>query len=93
MIANVRNIDFFPTIVQTLGFGQVETLLLTAPPYLFACIFSITNSWHSGRTNDRCFHIIPCCVASIVGQVLSTTTYNTGARYFVCISVLSPVDT
>lgn len=74
--------DFFPSIVQTLGFPKVETLLLTAPPYFMACIFSIANSWHSGRTNERCFHIVTGAVISIIGQIVSTTNYNTGARYF-----------
>ncbi|EOO04027.1 putative major facilitator superfamily protein [Phaeoacremonium minimum UCRPA7] len=73
---------FFPSIVQTLGYPNIETLLLTAPPYFFACIFSITNSWHSGKTQERCFHIITGCVISIVGQILSMSTHNTGARYF-----------
>ncbi|KAI5868110.1 retrograde regulation protein 2 [Durotheca rogersii] len=73
---------FFPSIVQTLGYPDVETLLLTAPPYFFACIFSITNSWHSGRTQERCFHIVAGCILSVVGQILSMSTYNTGARYF-----------
>lgn len=75
--------DFFPSIVQTLGYPRVETLLLTAPPYFLACVFSITNSWHSGKTQERCFHIVTGAAISIVGQVISMSTYNTGARYFV----------
>ncbi|CAG9982302.1 unnamed protein product [Clonostachys byssicola] len=73
---------FFPSIVQTLGFPRVETLLLTAPPYFLACVYSITNSWHSGKTNERCFHIVTGCCISIVGQILSMSTHNIGARYF-----------
>ncbi|PVI02306.1 retrograde regulation protein 2 [Periconia macrospinosa] len=73
---------FFPSIVKTLGFPRVETLLLTAPPYFLAFLFSILNSWHSGRTGEHCFHIVTACSISIVGQVLSMSTYNTGARYF-----------
>lgn len=26
--------NFFPIVVQTLGFGKIETLLLTTPPYV-----------------------------------------------------------
>lgn len=82
--------DFFPSIVQTLGYPNVETLLLTSPPYFFACIFSIANSWHSGKTKERCFHIVGCCVISIIGQILSMSTYNVGARYFVRYKVYHP---
>ena len=78
-------IDFFPSIVQTLNYGRVQTLLLTAPPYFLACIYSITNSWHSGKTNERCFHIVVGCCISIVGQVTSMSTHNIGARYFVSL--------
>ncbi|KAF2128263.1 retrograde regulation protein 2 [Dothidotthia symphoricarpi CBS 119687] len=73
---------FFPSIVKTLGFPRVETLLLTAPPYFLAFLFSIANSWHSGRTNERCFHIVIACVISACGQITSMSTHNTGARYF-----------
>lgn len=73
---------FFPSIVKTLGFPRVETLLLTAPPYFLAFLFSLLNSWHSGRSNERCFHIVTACVISAIGQIISMTTYNTGGRYF-----------
>ncbi|KAJ4286317.1 hypothetical protein N0V90_013351 [Kalmusia sp. IMI 367209] len=73
---------FFPSIVKTLGYPRVETLLLTAPPYFMAFVFSISNSWHSGRTGEHCFHIVTACVISAVGQLISMNTYSTGPRYF-----------
>lgn len=73
---------FFPSIVKTLGFPRIETLLLTAPPYFLAFLFSVANSWHSGRTGEHCFHIVTACVLSAIGQIISMSTYNTGARYF-----------
>lgn len=76
-------LDFFPSIVQTLGYPRVQTLLLTSPPYLLACIFSLLNSWHSGKTQERSYHICVDAAISVVGQILSTTTHNVGARYFV----------
>lgn len=73
---------FFPSIVQTLGYPRVETLLLTAPPYIMAFLFSLANSWHSGRTGQHCFNIVTACVISACGQIISMSTHNTGARYF-----------
>jgi MFS family permease len=73
---------FFPSIVKTLSFPRVQTLLLTAPPYFLAFLFSIANSWHSGRTGEHCFHIVTACVTSAVGQIISMSTYNIGGRYF-----------
>lgn len=72
----------FPSIVKTLGFPRIETLLLMAPPYFLAFLFSITNSWHSGRTGEHCFHIVTACVLSAIGQIISKSTNKTGARYF-----------
>lgn len=31
-------VNFFPSIVDTLNFDQIETLLLTVPPYILAAI-------------------------------------------------------
>lgn len=61
----------------------MQTLLLTSPPYFLACIFSLLNSWHSGKTQERSYHIVTGAAISVVGQILSTTTHNLGARYFV----------
>lgn len=73
---------FFPSIVKTLGYPRVETLLLTAPPYFLAFLFSLANSWHSGRTGEHCFHIVVACLISAVGQIVSMSTLLTGPRYF-----------
>lgn len=29
---------FFPTLTGTLGYGKIETLLLAAPPFIFATV-------------------------------------------------------
>ena len=61
---------FFPTIVKTLGYGPNETLLLTAPPYLFAFFCSVAVAYSSSRFEERGLHIaIP-----MVGQILPPVT-------------------
>lgn len=61
---------FFPTIVKTLGYGSNETLLLTAPPYLFAFFCSVAVAYSSSRFEERGLHIaIP-----MVGQILPPLT-------------------
>merc|ERR1712034_287686 len=49
--------NFFPTAVETLGFNQTITLVLTCPPYLIAGFLSIYWSWQSGKYNERTWHI------------------------------------
>ncbi|KAF7164165.1 hypothetical protein CNMCM5623_008855 [Aspergillus felis] len=49
---------FFPTIVKTLGYGSIETLLITAPVWIATFLVSLFVTWTSGRTNDRSWHIM-----------------------------------
>ncbi|GIJ88073.1 hypothetical protein Asppvi_006989 [Aspergillus pseudoviridinutans] len=49
---------FFPTIVKTLGYGSIETLLITAPVWIATFLVSLLVTWTSGRTNDRSWHIV-----------------------------------
>ncbi|EAQ86289.1 hypothetical protein CHGG_07542 [Chaetomium globosum CBS 148.51] len=44
---------FFPTLTGTLNFDYVPTLLMSAPPWAFACLVSLINAWHSDRTQDK----------------------------------------
>lgn len=73
--------NFFPTIVQTLGFGRIESLLLTAPPYALGAIACIINAWHSDRTGEKSFHVIlPLCFG-VASFVLAAATVSTVSRY------------
>jgi MFS family permease len=44
---------FFPTLTGTLGFEYVPTLLMSSPPWVFSCIISLINAWHSDRTEEK----------------------------------------
>jgi len=72
---------FFPSLTGTLGFSYIPTLLMSAPPWVFACLVSLLNAWHADRTGDKFWHITgPICVG-LVGFVISMSTLNTAARY------------
>ncbi|KAI9929534.1 hypothetical protein ASPWEDRAFT_51911 [Aspergillus wentii DTO 134E9] len=73
---------FFPTIVQTLGYGNIETLLITAPVWIVTFLVSLVVTWTSGRSNDRGLHIIALMIVSVVGCIICTATTNIGARFF-----------
>lgn len=77
--ASVTN--FFPTVVATLGYSHVRSLLLTAPPYLLAVLATFANAWHADRTGERYLHIVlPLCV-SLVAFILAAATTSTAPRY------------
>lgn len=73
---------FFPTIVQTLGYDPIETLLITAPVWIATFLVSLLATWSSGRTDDRSLHIIGLMLISVAGGVICTVTTNTGAKFF-----------
>lgn len=75
---------FFPTITAALGFSTVTTLLLTAPPWIFALILALPNAWHADRTGERFFHYLWPGIVCIAGYLISIATTRTGPRYFAC---------
>lgn len=81
--------NFFPTIVATLGYDQRHTLLLSAPPYVFAAILGIINSWHSDKHRERWLHIVWPQVFCSVGFIISATTLNVAARYTATFMMMS----
>lgn len=85
--------SYFPTIVQTIGFGDTVTLLLTAPPYLLSCIVALGVAWSSDRTGERYLHFTIPTVFSLIGFIISMVTLNTAARYFSMMIMLPGVYT
>ncbi|KAH7152576.1 major facilitator superfamily domain-containing protein [Dactylonectria macrodidyma] len=81
--------NFFPTIVKTLGYSSTITLLLSAPPYVFAAALGITNSWHSDRVNERWLHVVWPQVFASIGFIISAVTLNTAARYISTFMMMS----
>ncbi|KAI9793284.1 MAG: hypothetical protein M1833_000783 [Piccolia ochrophora] len=73
---------FFPTIVKTLGYSSVVTLLITVPVWAAVFLISLLVTWTSGRSGDRSLHIILLMLVSFVGNVIAVSTLQTGARFF-----------
>lgn len=72
---------FFPTIAQALGYGTTTTLLLTAPPWIWAMVVSLPNAWHADRTGERFFHYFGPALSCLVGYIIAMTTTTTAPRY------------
>lgn len=73
---------FFPTILQTLGYGNIQTLLLTVPVWVATFLLSLVVTYTSGRFSDRSIHIVCLILISLAGNVIVVSTLNTGARFF-----------
>ncbi|EFW99217.1 pantothenate transporter liz1 [Grosmannia clavigera kw1407] len=79
---------FFPTVVKTLGKGNITTLLLTTPPYLIAVAACLTNAWHADRTGERYLHITLSPLLAMVMYIVAISTTKFAPRYFaMCIMV------
>ncbi|KEZ41713.1 hypothetical protein SAPIO_CDS6896 [Scedosporium apiospermum] len=85
--------SYFPTIVQTLGYGRTKTLLLTAPPYLLSCIVALRVSLNADRTGERYLHFTIPTWVSVAGFIISAATTNIAARYFSMMIMLPGVYT
>ncbi|KAL7954599.1 major facilitator superfamily domain-containing protein [Trichoderma compactum] len=72
---------FFPSLTGTLGFAYVPTLLMSSPPWVFACLVSLAVSWNADRTQEKFWHITAPIIMGIVGFVISMSTLNVAARY------------
>ncbi|KAK7722657.1 hypothetical protein SLS57_004862 [Botryosphaeria dothidea] len=84
---------FFPSVVETIGYGKVETLLLTAPPYVLAVITTGVNAWHADRTGERYLHVVlPICLG-IASFILAAATHSTAPRYVAMMLMVSGVYT
>jgi len=72
---------YFPTLSQTMGYSTTVSLLLCAPPFLFAAIVAFVLSRHSDKTGERFYHIISSLGTGVLGFVIAVSTMNTAARY------------
>lgn len=73
--------NFFPTVVKTLGYSNVYSLLLTAPPYVIAVVATYCNALHADRTGERYLHITIPLLCAVASFVLAATTSSLAPRY------------
>ncbi len=74
--------NLFPTVVATLGYSDVDSLLLTVPPYILAVITSFCNARHADKTGERYFHITLPLYFAVIAFIIAATTTSIGPRYF-----------
>lgn len=85
--------SFFPTVVASFGRDRITTLLLTAPPYLLACIVCAGVSWNAGRVQERYWHTILPISGALIGFVIAAAATGIGPRYFGTMIMLPGVYT
>ncbi|KAG0697636.1 major facilitator superfamily domain-containing protein [Suillus ampliporus] len=72
---------YFPTLTATMGYGTTVSLLLCAPPWVFAAIVAFAVSRHSDKTQRRYRYIFASNALGAIGLIMSMCTMNTVVRY------------
>ncbi|KAI0159938.1 major facilitator superfamily domain-containing protein [Hypoxylon sp. FL1284] len=85
--------SFFPIVVSSFGRDKVQTLLLTAPPYLLACIVCAAVSWNADRTNERYWHTVGPLATAMIGLIIACAAEGIGPRYFGAMIMLPGIYT
>jgi MFS family permease len=80
-------------VVGTLGYGNIVSLLLTAPPYVLCVITAFINAWHADRTGERYFHITLPLWVCVAAFIIAAATTATGPRYFAMMLMVPSVYT
>ena len=64
-----------------MGYNRTVTLLLCAPPWVFATLVAFGVTRHSDKVGERFWHIAAPLCLGLVGCVIAMSTMNTAARY------------
>jgi len=83
--------SFIPTLVATFKYSRVNTLLLVAPPYVFATILALLVSYSSDKNHERCFHIVVPIFFGMAGFIIAASTTILAARYLSLFLMLGGV--
>lgn len=78
----------FPTIVKTLGYSDITSLLLTVPPYSLAVMTCSLNAWHADRTGERYFHVTVPVYFAVFAFILAAATTAIAPRYLAMMFML-----
>ncbi|KAI7158591.1 MFS general substrate transporter [Hortaea werneckii] len=74
--------NYFPTLVDSLGYARTISLLLTAPPYILAGLVYYGLMFWSDRRNTVYPLILGCISIAVAMYIIPMATTNVGARYF-----------
>ncbi|PLB51500.1 MFS general substrate transporter [Aspergillus steynii IBT 23096] len=86
-VAYATAMNFFPLIVQRLGFSTVKTNLWTVAPNLVGAVILLCVAKSSDYFRERGFHIVFSLILSLVGMIILATIdvlANKGVAYFAC---------
>ena len=55
---------FMPTIVKGLGYTDEKAQLMTVPPYVVACLFTVAGGWAADKHGQRGIYMMFFCLVA-----------------------------
>ncbi|KAF2418944.1 MFS transporter [Tothia fuscella] len=83
--------SFIPTLVATFEYSKINTLLLIAPPYLFATATALVISYSSDKHSERSYHILIPITSAMAGFFIFALTTSLIPRYMSLFLMLAGV--
>ncbi|KAK8055597.1 hypothetical protein PG993_000824 [Apiospora rasikravindrae] len=72
---------FLPTIIKGMGYSANNAQLMSVPPYVFACAFTIGASWFADRIRQRGVFLLAFQLVAILGFALLAASGNSTVQY------------
>lgn len=72
---------FLPTIIKNMGYTANNAQLMSVPPYVFACFFTIAASWFADRIRQRGVFLLGFQVVAVAGFALLAGSGNASVQY------------
>ncbi len=72
---------FLPTIVKNMGYSNEHSQLMTVPPYVVACVFTIGTGYMADRMKQRGVFMLAHEAAAILGFAMLASTGKPGVQY------------
>ncbi|PIL28032.1 MFS general substrate transporter [Ganoderma sinense ZZ0214-1] len=82
---------FLPTIINGMGFSSTNAQILTIPPNIAGCIFTLCASYLSDKRQFRGPFILALCPVAILGYALLLATRTLAAQYIGSVLVLGGI--
>ncbi|KAK2593704.1 hypothetical protein QQS21_008612 [Conoideocrella luteorostrata] len=78
---------FLPTIIKSLGYTNEIAQLMSAPPYIAACLCTVGAGYWSDKQGHRGVYIVLFCAIGALGFALLAAVQSNGVKYFACFLV------
>ncbi|KAH7385556.1 major facilitator superfamily domain-containing protein [Phaeosphaeria sp. MPI-PUGE-AT-0046c] len=72
---------FLPTIIKNMGYTANDAQLMSVPPYVCACFFTIGASWYADRVKKRGIFLMGFQVIAIAGFSMLAATGKPSVQY------------